>query len=91
MSNSDIKPSDSTLKISSAIINLERQQLSFEDAYSQSLREFDLMKNQLQAQLNEVKLRELEVADRLKELQYMKNHQREVTENLRRQETIIKA
>ena len=49
------------------------------------------MKNQLQAQLNEVKLRELEVADRLRELQYMKNHQREVTENLRRQETIIKA
>jgi hypothetical protein len=91
MSNSDIKPNDSTLKISSAIINLERQQLSFEDAYGQSLREFDLMKNQLQAQLNEVKLRELEVADRLRELQYMKNHQREVTENLRRQETIIKA
>ena len=91
MSNSDIKLTDKTSKISSAIINLERQQLSFEDAYCQSLREFDLMKNQLQAQLNEVKLRELEVADRLRELQYMKNHQREVTENLCRQETIIKA
>ncbi len=64
-----------SLDISALTLSLERQQLAFEDHYGHSLRDLDSMKIHLNALHRDLKLKELDVTDRLRELSFLKTHQ----------------